>query len=201
MTRAMAAKKSATVRAFVALDLDPMSLRRVVRVADRLRMGSGAPSATWVPGPKMHVTLRFMGALPESAIAPLAKGLGALCDGKAAPKPCALRLAAFPTVEDAEIVVVELDDTSGGVIKLAEKIDKLATKLGIAGDARPFRPHVTLARLKRAYDSRRWLRQELVDGAGECRAERVTLYRSVPAPEGATYTPLARFAFAPPPAR
>ena len=44
----MAAKKTATIRAFVALDLDPMSLRRVVRVADRLRMGSGAPSATVV---------------------------------------------------------------------------------------------------------------------------------------------------------
>ena len=192
----MAAKKTATVRAFVALDLDPMSLRRVVRVADRLRMGSGAPSATWVPGPKMHVTLRFMAALPEATIAALSKSLGALCEGKAAPKPCALRLAAFPTIEEAEIVVVELDDTTGGVIKLAEKVDKLATKLGVAGDTRPFRPHVTLARLKRAYDSRRWLRQELVDGAGVCRAQRVTLYRSEPALEGATYVPLARFSFA-----
>ena len=192
----MAVKKTATVRAFVALDLDPMSLRRVVRVADRLRMGSGAPSATWVPGPKMHVTLRFMAALPEATIAALSKSLGTLCEGKAAPKPCALRLAAFPTIEDAEIIVVELDDTTGGVIKLAEKVDKLATKLGVAGDTRPFRPHVTLARLKRAYDSRRWLRQELVDGAGVCRAQSVTLYRSEPALEGATYVPLARFSFA-----
>jgi len=55
---------------------------------------------------------------------------------------------------------------------------------------------VTLARLKRAYDSRRWLRQELVDGAGVCRAQSVTLYRSEPALEGATYVPLARFSFA-----
>jgi 2'-5' RNA ligase len=192
----MAAKKTATIRAFVALDLDPMSLRRVVRVADRLRMSSGAPSATWVPGPKMHVTLRFMAALPEGSVAALAKALGTLTAGKKAPKPCALRLAAFPTIEDAEIVVVELDDVSHGVTKLAEKVDKLATKLGIAGDARPFRPHVTLARLKRAYDSRRWLRQELVQGAGECRAQSVTLYRSDLAEEGATYVPLARFEFA-----
>jgi 2'-5' RNA ligase len=193
----MAAKKTATIRAFVALDLDPMSLRRVVRVADRLRMGSGAPSATWVPGPKMHVTLRFMAALPADAVAALSKSLGTLTEGKNAPKPCALRLAAFPSIEDAEIVVVELDDTNSGVIKLAEKVDKLATKLGIAGDTRPFRPHVTLARLKRAYDSRRWLRQELVEGAGECRAHSVTLYRSDVAEEGSTYVPLARFEFAP----
>jgi 2'-5' RNA ligase len=197
----MAAKKKAegaTIRAFVALDLEPMSLRRVVRVADRLRMGSGAPSATWVPGPKMHVTLRFVGALPADAVAPLGKSLGALAEGKPAPKPCALRLAAFPSIEDAEIVVVELCDTSGGVGKLAEKVDKLVMKLGVAKETRPFRPHVTLARLRRAYDSRRWLRQELVEGAGECRASHLTLYRSEPGQgdEGATYVPLARFPFA-----
>ena len=52
-------------------------------------MSSGAPSATWVPGPKMHVTLRFMGALPEAAVAALSKSLGTLTEGKAAPKPCA----------------------------------------------------------------------------------------------------------------
>jgi 2'-5' RNA ligase len=191
----MAAKKAATLRAFVALDLDPMSLRRVVRVSDRLRMGSGAPSASWVAPQKMHVTLRFLGALPAEAVTPLSNGLRALADGKSAPKPCALRLAAFPSVEDAEIVVVELDDVSGGVTKLAEKVDKLATKLGMPRDDRPFRPHVTLARLKRAYDSRRWLRRELVEGAGECRASQLTLYRSDPGADGSVYVPLARFEF------
>jgi RNA 2',3'-cyclic 3'-phosphodiesterase len=192
----MAAKKGATLRAFVALDLEPMSLRRVVRVADRLRMGSGAPSAIWVLPAQMHVTLKFMGALPADAVGPLGKALRTLAEGKRAPKPCALRLAAFPTIEDAEIVVVELDDASGGVTKLAEKIGKLTSKLGTTGDARDFRPHVTLARLKRPYDSRKWLRRELVEGAGECRASRITLYRSDPGAEGSTYVPLERFDFA-----
>jgi len=187
------------MRAFVALDLEPMSLRRVVRVADRLRMGSGAPSATWVPPAKMHVTLRFMGALPVDGVDALVKGLRPLAEGKPAPKPCPLRLAAFPSIEDAEVVVVELDDAAGGLAKLAEKVDKVVSKLGLAKEARPFRPHVTLARLKRAYDSRRWLRQELVEGAGACHASHLTLYQSVLGPEGATYEPLARFEFQPKP--
>jgi len=185
-----------TVRAFVALDLEPMSLRRVVRVADRLRMGSGAPSATWVPPPKMHVTLRFMAALPLDAVAPLSKALRALSEGKPAPKPSTMRLAAFPSIEDAETVVVELCDVGGAVGKLAEKVGKLVSVYSVPVERRPFRPHVTLARLKRAYDSRRWLRQELVEGAGECRASTLTLYRSELAEEGATYVPLARFEFA-----
>jgi RNA 2',3'-cyclic 3'-phosphodiesterase len=192
----MVAKKTEGIRAFAALDLDPQSLRRVVRVADRLRMGSGAPSATWTPAAKMHVTLKFMEPLPVDALAPLGKALGALVEDKPPPEPGALRLAAFPSAEDARIVVVELDDPDGSMAKLAAKIEKLALKYGIAKEDRAFRPHVTLARLKLAYDTRRWLRPELTEGAGECRAAALTLYRSDVSEEGTTYVPLARFAFA-----
>src|SRR5579871_1010706 len=87
-----------TIRAFVALDLDSMSLRRVVRVADRLRMSSGAPSATWTPSDKMHVTLKFMGDLAEDQVVPLGKALAPLVEAAAPLPACAMRLAAFPRV-------------------------------------------------------------------------------------------------------
>ncbi|HEY8086922.1 MAG TPA: 2'-5' RNA ligase family protein, partial [Polyangiaceae bacterium] len=92
----MGAKKKETIRAFVALDLDSMSLRRVVRVSDRLRMSSGAPSATWVPAGNLHVTLKFMGALAVDAVPSLGKAVAALVEGKPAPPPSVMRLAAFP---------------------------------------------------------------------------------------------------------
>jgi 2'-5' RNA ligase len=191
--------KTDSIRAFVALDLDAMSLRRVARVADRLRMGSGAPSATWTAPAKMHVTLKFMGSLPVDAVAPLGEALRALVDGKPGPAPSPLRLAAFPRSADARVVVVELDDASGAMAQLAEKVDKLASKHGVPKEERRFRPHVTLARLKLAYDARRWLRPELTEGAGECRVTTLTLYRSDLGSEGSTYTVLARFEFAPAP--
>ncbi|HEY8040091.1 MAG TPA: RNA 2',3'-cyclic phosphodiesterase [Polyangiaceae bacterium] len=194
----MAAKKGETIRAFVALDLDSMSLRRVARTADRLRMGSGAPSAAWVPPAKMHVTLKFMAALPVDLVAPLGQALRALAEGKPAPAPSSFRLAAFPSAQGASIIVVELDDARGGVARLAEKVEKLTARHRLPREDRPFRPHVTLARLKRAYDARKWLRPELAEGAGECRAATLTLYRSEPSPEGSAYVPLARFAFAAP---
>jgi 2'-5' RNA ligase len=185
--------KAETIRAFVALDLDSMGLRRVARVADRLRMGSGAPSASWTASTKMHVTLKFMGALQADAVVPFGQALRELVEEStplAGPYP--LRLAAFPSPAHAHVIVVELDDASGALGKLAEKIDKLAAKHGVPREDRPFRPHVTLARLKLTYDARRWLRPELAEGA-ECRAARVTLYRSELGSEGSTYTPLASF--------
>jgi 2'-5' RNA ligase len=194
----MAAKRIETLRAFVALDLDPMSLRRVTRVSDRLRMGSGAPRASWTPGSKLHVTLKFMGELPATAVATLTKALGALVEGLAAPAPSALRLEAFPSLKEASVIVVELLDESGGIAKLAAKIDKLTAKHGVPRETRAFRPHVTLARLSRPYDASRWVRPELTEGAGACHASSLTLYRSDPGDEGSTYTPLARFDLGPP---
>jgi|SRR5579859_1179963 len=192
----MAAKKGETMRAFVALDLDTMGLRRVARVADRLRMGSGAPSATWTAHAAMHVTLKFMGELPVKAAEPVAEGLRTLVEGKVAPPPSALALAAFPNAAKARIVVVELADASGALASLAERVEKLAAKHGVPKEDRVFRPHVTLARLKLAYDARRWLRPELTEGAGTCTAKTITLYRSHLEAEGAKYEVLARYAFA-----
>jgi 2'-5' RNA ligase len=188
-----------TVRAFVALDLDAMSLRRVVRIADRLRMGSGAPSANWTPAANMHATLKFMGELAADAVAPFGQALGEIVAASPAPGPYALRLSAFPRASHARIVVVELDEPgeARALAKLAEKIEKLAGKYGVPKEDRAFRPHVTLARLKLEYDARRWLRPDLAEGA-EARAARVTLYRSElgKAPgETSTYVPLASFDF------
>jgi 2'-5' RNA ligase len=195
---ARTAEPQAVIRAFAALDLDGMSLRRVMRVSDRLRMSSGAPSATWTPAGNIHVTLKFMGALPLDAVAPLSKAIGALVTGKTAPAPCPLKLTAFPDAKDARIVVVELLDGKGTIAKLAAKVEALAGKLGgVPEDERDYRPHVTLARLKLGYDGRRWLRADLAEAAGECRAAGVTLYRSDHlGGEVPVYVPLARFAFA-----
>jgi 2'-5' RNA ligase len=137
-----------------------------------------------------------MGERPEDAAAPLARALAPLADGRPPPPPATFRLDAFPRVSDARVVVVELSDQGGAMAKLAERIDKLAAKHGIKREERRFRPHVTLARLKLAYDARRWLRPELAEVAGELRVTHLTLYKSTLGSEGSVYAPLARFEFA-----
>jgi RNA 2',3'-cyclic 3'-phosphodiesterase len=193
-------KSAEVIRAFVALDLDSKSLRRVVRVADRLRMASGAPSATWSPHDSLHLTLKFMAALPVAAVAPLGKALATLVDSRTTgPQLGTCRLDAFPSVAHASVVVIVLADPLGELAKLAAKIEKLAARHGAAAEGRPFVPHVTVARLKRPYDSQRWLRQELAEAAGELVPAHLTLYRSDlgTGKEGhSTYVPLARFDYA-----
>ncbi len=191
-------KDAPPIRAFVALDLDAMSVRRVARVADRLRMASGAPSATWTPPDKVHVTLKFMGAFPAKSVGPFGAKLGALVAAEERPQPGSCLLQAFPTLDRASVVVIEFEDPRGDLARLAETIDKLAHKHGVAHEVRAFRPHVTLARLKRPYDSRRWLKPEVAVGTGAFVPSGLTLYRSELGggkDGGSLYVPLARFDF------
>jgi 2'-5' RNA ligase len=191
----VASAKTERIRAFVALDLDAMSLRRIVRTSDRLRMASGAPAATWTASDKMHITLKFAGKLDVAAVAPIGQALRTLAEGKPAPAPCTVKLDAFPKMGHARIVVAELADAAGDITKLATAIDKLTAKHGVPKEDRPFRPHVTLARLKRPFDARKWLRADIAEAAGECRCATLTLYRSELKAEGSVYIPLATFAF------
>ena len=184
------AQPSRAIRAFFALDLDPTSLRRVARVADRLRMATGAPSAAWAPASQMHVTLKFVAELPVDAVVPLGDALAALVARELGPAPCAMRLDAFPRLDNARVVVIELRDESGALGKLAQRIDELTHEHGVPREERAFRPHVTLARLKRAYAARRGARPELAAGAGDCRLVGVTLFQSKLGTGGATHTVL-----------
>ena len=194
----MAAKKTEAIRAFVALDLDPMSLRRVVRVADRLRMGSGAPSASWTSAGKMHVTLKFMEPLPARSGRAARAGAALARRGQAGPR--AVRRSAsrrsLPS-EDARIVVVELDDPRRRR-RQARREDR---KARVQVRCTEGRPRVPAAR--DAGEAQAPVRRAPVATAGAHRRRRRVPRRersrstgAMPEPEGTTYVPLARFAFA-----
>jgi 2'-5' RNA ligase len=191
----MAARTPDALRAFVALDLDAKSVRRVARVAHRLRMGSGAPSAAWTPAANFHLTVKFLGEIARTTLEPIAVAVGRLVEGHAAPSPGAVRLDAFPSVEAAEVIVALLDDPEGDLAALAGRVEEIASKHGAPADKRAYRPHVTLARLKMPYDVRRWLRPELAPGADACTVAALTIFESTLGDQGATYTRLATFAY------
>jgi 2'-5' RNA ligase len=192
----MADETPAAVRAFLALDLDAPSVRRVARTADRLRMASGAPSARWTPPERMHVTLKFLAKLPVAAVDPFAAAVRVVVEAREAPPASSFRLGSLPWPARASVVVAALVDEAGGLKDLAARIEDVAGEIGLPREARRFRPHVTLARLKLPFDVRRWLPQGIGEGAGVCGGTSLTLFRSDLDASGSTYVPLARFGFA-----
>lgn len=172
------------LRLFVALDLPP-DVRELLAA-----VGAAADGDHWrALGPEtLHVTLAFLGSRPAAEVATIAPILAAH-DGGAAPRLALLRVLGLPP-RRARVLTVELEDLDGTLGDLQGRLsDQLAAAGVYTPEARPFRPHVTVARLRprmRAPRDAPALEPLTFDGAS------ITLYRSLMHPLGARYEAMAR---------
>jgi 2'-5' RNA ligase len=178
---------------FVALDL-PDALREgiVAWGSEELR----DPALRVVAPESLHVTLAFLGYLPEKEVQPLADIVGAL----RAPAP-SIELgdpAAKPSLRRARLFALPARSPDAVVLQ-AELEEALVTKRLYKPEKRRFWPHVTIARVKS--DGRGSKRPAVVENPPRALPKRlldpalcvrVTLYRSVLQPQGSRYTPLAQ---------
>lgn len=104
--------------------------------------------ARWVPKENLHLTLAFLGRVEDERVGEIS---AAVADALQGHVDFAVRLGAlgaFPSVKRARVVWAGLDDPTGGLAGLADSVGAALEPLGFQREARAFRPHVTLARLK-----------------------------------------------------
>ena len=135
-----------------------------------------ARDVAWVAPGNLHLTLKFLGAVPEARI---------------------LGLGAFPSANRPRVVWAGVTDGASETVELARRVDTALAKLGFARDERPFSPHVTLGRVRRP--GRDPALTEALGSAtarefGRMRVPGATLMRSELGPRGARYTELAKVA-------
>jgi 2'-5' RNA ligase len=186
------------IRAFLAIDPPEEILREIGRIQERLqRMIRG--EVRWVRPEAIHLTLKFFGDIPENAIANIAMVMDEAAAGEA---PLTLMIGGagvFPDQRRPRVLWLGMD---GDVPRLLNFQKEIEGRLGIAGfpaEERPFRPHLTLARIK-SPRGLIGLEQALEKGekyaAGQFTAAGIGLIRSELTPRGAVYTKLKWFPFA-----
>ena len=144
----------------------------------------------WSAAANLHITTKFIGEWPESRSEELQSVLAAI----PAPPPIAIRLDGlgwYPNPHQPRIFWVSVKAPPElGALAAATETD-LAT-LGIAREDRPYRPHLTLARIDRPADLspvRRAVAALPSTGFGSFQATAFHLYLS----ESGRYTKLASF--------
>jgi RNA 2',3'-cyclic 3'-phosphodiesterase len=156
-------------------------------------------AARRVPIDQLHLTLAFLGSVPQEKGAPLAAALPSVV--AALPALTIERLEYWPSRAHPRLAVLAFS-ASDELIALEARVRALVAGFGLPiDDHRPFRPHVTLARLSRDAKpivstphagERRRLRSEGADADQEpSRFDALTLYSSTLARRGARYRPLA----------
>ena len=151
-----------------------------------LRRQQGIPRARWRSPEQMHVTLRFFGDIQEPVAAELDDELRAIAG---APFDLALEgVGAFGEGGDIRALWAGVSD-SPPLRQLAGRCESAARRAGVKPEKRAYRPHLTMAYLKRPDPVRvaAWIQGHNLLRSPPFRVDRFGFYSSWTSSEGSRY--------------
>jgi 2'-5' RNA ligase len=180
------------VRAFFALPLPENLEQAAVSAQGLLRRRSSHTrlSLRFALPDHLHLTLKFLGWVASDDLAKLGDELATAALGHPQFEVETGPLDAFPSPRRARVIVAHLEDGARSIAALAEACETIGEACGVPRESRPFKSHVTLARLSVPGDVRGLL-EKVPFPKLTARFERVRLYRSTLLPSGSQYSRLS----------
>ncbi|MCA9821312.1 MAG: RNA 2',3'-cyclic phosphodiesterase [Dehalococcoidia bacterium] len=186
-----------TARVFVACEV-PAEVQRTIReITDKLKVTSG-DDVRWVRPDSVHVTLKFLGEVPARKLPAIKM---ALQEAVVRHSPFNLELSNIGTFGGREGLRTMWVGIAGDVLRLEAMVRDVNRALSVVGfepERRPFRPHLTLGRVRDTVPTRRRAEIEVDVGRlavpeAEWRTSQITLMRSRLTPRGSEYDIVATF--------
>ncbi|MFO7650881.1 MAG: RNA 2',3'-cyclic phosphodiesterase [bacterium] len=188
---------SELVRAFLAVEVSDEARGQVTTLLDKLREHRGA-AVRWVKPDVMHLTLVFLGEVPEGFIRSADERLAEVLPPVSSFSCRLAGLGAFPSPQRARVVWVGVDTGRDALISVQRAASRALERIGHQPERRSFSPHLTLGRLREPGDVSPLLGTQFVS---ECfPVGRVVLFRSVLKPQGPEYSVLHEYRLAAKPA-
>ena len=177
-------------RLFFALPLPEAALIALERAQHEAKPAAARLAPRWTRPEQMHVTLKFLGEQPDTALPGLRAALAARARAACPIEATLARVAAFGG-QRARILVAELESQGGGLGQLAAGLEADAAELGVERETRPFVAHVTLARFRHPGDARAVIAAATLEPTA-FRFTEACLYRSELSPAGSRYAVIER---------
>ena len=173
------------VRLFIAVEPSP-DIRHNLETSAQSLLGTPARLSV-VRAPQMHITLKFLGEVPDSKIPKITASLSAISG-----EPYHISVAGIGVFgRPPRVIKAEITD-AGKSGELAGQIDAQLISLGIPKDPKPFSPHLTLARVKEYSPALLPKLAALKDiRFGACIIDEVVLKKSTLTPSGPIYETIA----------
>lgn len=180
------------MRLFIAMEVPEEHKRSVEKAIQRLRRN--LPDARWTPRQSWHVTMKFLGEVPDEHIGEVVQIAGEAARRTDPVTTTLTEMGAFPRLSKGRVLWVGVDDPDEALTYLAARMEKKFGKAGLRQESRRLHPHLTLARLRTPAPL-----AEVVEESGPYRFEKapfeageLVVFRSHLSPKGATYEALER---------
>ena len=175
-------------RLFVAIDLPDVTKDRILSLRQ-----DDLPPGRWARRDALHLTLHFIGDVPEAVARAYQRRLAEVKVGA-----FELRiqgLGQFPINDRPRVIWAGAQNTPA-LRALHEAVGGALEREGFRRERRRFQPHITLMRFKKPLRrglASKWIQAHIDFYAEPFRVERFALYESDLQPSGAVYTRRAHF--------
>ncbi len=138
------------MRVFIGVALPELMREALSGACELIREdGRGWADDKWVPRENLHMTLKFMGDLPDDAGPDLVSHLaGALRTSSPLTLPMKDPVWPLGGLKKATMLWSTFSDPEGACEALVSTIEDVAADFGVVPDSRVFNPHVTLVRTR-----------------------------------------------------
>jgi 2'-5' RNA ligase len=177
------------VRLFVSMDVENENIGRRILEVQR-RMVETRADLKLVDPKILHLTLFFIGEVPESMVSTVCETLSEV---EGSPVEIELRgLGAFPTVSQPRVVFVKIGKGAEELVERAQQTSKALSKIGFRMNEQ-FSPHLTIARVRSRLNADKlafFIRSNGDILVGEALSSRLRLKKSTLTPQGPVYETL-----------
>jgi 2'-5' RNA ligase len=174
------------MRLFIAIPLPNGARDETVAALRRLKERDWP--VRWVRDEGLHLNLKFFGEVTSDRVDAIVELLEFATAGMA---PIGMTLSSagvFPTPRQPRVIYLGVE-SEPSLELLQDRVERGAEKLGFPPEGRPYRPHITLGRVREGHRlPNGWLADlERIGPGGSFLADRVVLFESQVGPAGPTY--------------
>lgn len=179
------------MRTFFAIALTGAARTEAEALLAALRAAPDSDAVRWARAEGLHVTLRFLGEIDAGQVQPVARAVAEEMAG-CAPFELALGgVRGFPTPRRPRVVACEVAPVDA-VTRLAAAVERGTARAGFAPEARSFRAHLTLGRVRRGRSVQ--VPALAASAAARMRVDEIVFFQSELSRSGARYSPLEHVA-------
>lgn len=181
-------------RTFCAIELPETVRERLADHAKQLRQEVPQASASWSKPENVHLTLKFFGNVPTQNLAKISAAAARVAGEFS---PFQIRIGGtgvFPRRSRPQVLWIGVEDSSGRLSELQRRLEEEFAREGFAKEDRGYRPHLTIARLRRPEDARQLAEAHIQHKFDliEIRIIEFVLFRSQLSPKGSIYTVISK---------
>jgi 2'-5' RNA ligase len=178
------------IRCFIALEM-PIEIQ--IKLGDIIgQLKKTGADVKWVDPSNIHLTLKFLGEIPESAVLRAGLGLNTL-KGKFKTIHSGLGgLGAFPSLDRPKVIWAGLSQGAEEIKEIYREVERLTADISEEEKGREFSPHLTLGRV-RSNKNIQQLKEAIKKAdipKNDIRITRLALMKSTLTREGAIYSVL-----------